>query len=293
MSGTSSGDGRAAVERHDLTTNERAVLAEARAWIAKEPPPPARALQQVTAVPRRLVRRVMEQDVVAGAIEEGARRLLDQFEPWVEDLEPSDLGLPTSARPDPDVRADALRRADDEAQAVLRKYRGALSLQGGATGAASVNLVATVAAFAADITASTLGLLRAATETLAAYGQTRQLERTAVGVVALAGETEESARRDGLTAAAGLRPASHERSDDLAAALAEQAGARLLNEALETLLRRRVQQRALSAIPLVGAAAGAGLSAWMTTRTCKTAQHVGRLRFLHRHVGVVAADLAA
>lgn len=277
--------------RPELTTEERAVLTEAREWIDHEPSGPALALQRITAAPRRLLERVMDHDVVADAIESGSQRLLDQFVPWVQNLEVADHGLGEGFVAEHNDRADALRTAEDRADATLRRYRNALAAQGGATGAASVNLVATVAAFAADLTASTLGLLRATAEILACYGRRDDLEAASIATVVLAGESDREARRRGLITAARLDGAADRRSSDLAQVLAEQAGARLLNEAVESTLRRRVRQKALGAIPLVGAAAGAGLSAWMTTRAGDAARQVGRLSFLRRHAGITEATL--
>lgn len=156
-------------------------------------------------------------------------------------------------------------------------------MEGALTGAASTNLLMAVGAVATELAVSLVGLLRASAETLAGYGEPiENLRGLAIATVHLAGVQGPSERRRGLLKVVGQEASSTPVDDQVYGVLAEQTGPRLVNEAIEALVRRRVQQRAVSAVPLLGAATGGATSAWMINRACKTGQQVGRLRLLRR-----------
>lgn len=269
---------------------EREVIEEARAWIEQEVGLPGRVVAGIGWASRRLVERVLATQRGQSAMRSTSRWLTGQLDAAVEDI----AGRP-AMQGTADRQADpgtALRRGDEAAQQVLDRYRRVLTVQGAITGAASTSLAMAVGAVAADLAASLLGLLRAAAETLAAYGEpTEDLRELAIATVHLSGVQGPSERRRGLLRTVGQEPSAVPVDDRFRGVLAEQTGTRLVNESIEALVRRRAQQRTVSAVPLLGAATGGAISAWMIKRTCSTAQHVGRLRLLRRAGSLEPADL--
>jgi hypothetical protein len=150
--------------------------------------------------------------------------------------------------------------------------------------------VTAVAALVTDVAASTAGLMRAAVGTLGAYGDSDDLRDTALRTLLLTGEQDPVKRRTALLAIAGADDTTPSEVS-LPVALADQAGIRTLNQTVESVLRRRVQQRAIVVVPVFGAVAGGATSAFAVARTCEAARHVGRLRLLARHLGVAPREL--
>ncbi|MDX1621336.1 MAG: hypothetical protein R3320_10120 [Nitriliruptorales bacterium] len=259
---------------------DRQHLADARRWIHRDASLTDRILGGVSDNSRQLIDAVLDRSGARRTMQRVAAELLDNFEPVVSG------GPPAAMTPqmEPEQRARALAHADRDADQIASRYIGGLSVQGAATGAASVNPLAAIAAVAADVTITTLGLLRASSEIISTYIHRDDLREASIATVLLAGEQDVDTRRRGLLITAGIEPAAQPSEDRLAAILAEQAGPRLVNEAMESLVRRRVRQRALAAVPLFGAALGAATSAWMVERACTVARHVGRLSAIHADV---------
>ncbi|MDX1657701.1 MAG: hypothetical protein R3343_02670 [Nitriliruptorales bacterium] len=265
-----------------LTRLEWELIADARAWAGKRPELPGQLLQQINAAGRRLMQRALSSPRVAEMVDMASTQLLEQFDP--EAVRTEGPRLDPDGHASPARRTAALKQADGRADMAARRFTRMLGAQGAATGAASINLVTTAVAMAGDITASTVGLLHAAAEVLAAYGPRGDDLRTgAVRILLLVGEREPERRRHGLLVAAGIEPAPTPGLEDLAEILAGQTGPRVVNEAIETIIRRRVRARLLLAVPAIGAVIGAATSMWMTSRATEAAKHVGRLTFLHRH----------
>lgn len=275
----------------DLTDAEWRMVAEARAWAAERSERPGQVLNRISSLSRRAMRRALDARPVADAMERAAGQLLEQFDPT--SLNTSGPALDPTGAAAPARRTAALYQADIHADDVRRRYRRMLGTQGAVSGAASINPVTMLVALAGDVTASTLGILHATAETLAAYGVRDDLRTVAVRTLVLAGEQEPAARGRGLLVAAGIDQAEVPDPSDLAQVLAGQTGPRVVTEAIETIIRRRAQQRLLTAVPALGAVAGAATSVWMTSRACEAARHVGRLTFLHQHAGVALAGAAA
>lgn len=274
----------------ELSEPEREWLRAAEAWINEDPTVTGRALATLTSSSRRLVQRVLDGVGAQKGAEVIARRVIETFDPVTS---PVSLSRPATIDNDDARRRQAMRAADGHARAVQRRYIAVLGLQGAATGAASVNPFATVAALTTDVAASTFGLLRAASEILSGYHDFADLKAVSVATLLVAGETDATARRAGLLEAAGVGPDHRRGGHELASVLAEQAGPRIVNEAVEALVRRRIRQRALSTVPLLGAATGAATSVWMAERTCTAARNVGRLASVHDRVGLDPAALNA
>lgn len=274
-----------------LTVREQQLLGEAADWVHRSAGPAKQAMERVNALTRKLLQRAMASDGVTAAIDGAAAGLLERIEVTATDIPPAVASLGRTAAPGPAERDRALAQAEDEAQRLERRHRAMLTAQGALSGAAGSTLLTAVAALVTDVAASTAGLVRAAAATLTAYGHTEDLRDTALAVVVLAGEQDPSRRRAGLAAAASLGGPSPDPA--LPTAMADQAGIRTLNQTVESLLRRRLQQRAVVAVPILGAVAGGATSAHTAARTCATARHVGRVHFVARHCGVQPDELLA
>jgi hypothetical protein len=257
---------------------------EARRWVEQGPSWGDAALAPLTAVTQRAVGAIARVPAVADAIERGATTLVDEVLGDVEQqaaTSAASTSTPTTAS----GRLAVLDDADEQTEQVRERAKGRLAARGAVTGALSVNTMGAVAALATDVVTMTATQLRAVGRILALHG-VEELGTTAVATLVLAGETEVGRRREGLLLAAGFDARGDGLAGDLEEVVAEQIGARVATDAVEQLLRRRVQQRAVGLVPVVGAAAGAVTAAWMTARACDTARHVGRLRFLRVHAAL-------
>lgn len=274
----------------DLTRSEQRLLDEAWAWCeAAGGTGGSELFDRISSTSRGLVRRALATAPASAAIAAAARRLLDQFDPsGIEVAGPPFAAGDTLTAAD---RAVALARADQHARQIERRYRRLLGAQGAVTGAASINITTTLVALAGDVTATTLGLLQSAAETLAGYGVPGDLRAASIRTLLLSTEPDPDRRRHGLLLAAGVDrgegfasdgPATEGR-EPLVEAFGAQAGPRVLIEALEGIVRRRAGRRVLVAVPAMGAVAGAATSVWMAKRTGTAARHVGRLAFLDRY----------
>ncbi|HEX2029374.1 MAG TPA: EcsC family protein [Nitriliruptorales bacterium] len=259
---------------------EREVIEQARAWAEHETGLAGKAIDRVSSFSRRLVERVLDTERGQAAVRSTSQWLTQRLDTAVKDITSQPV-VEGAAAQQADLKR-AVGRGDDAAQQVLVRYRRTLTVQGAITGATSTNLLMAVGAVAADLAVSLSGLLRAAAETLAAYGEPGDnLRELAIATVHLSGVQGASDRSRGLLRTVRQEPPASV-DDRVFGVLAEQTGLRLVNESIEALVRRRAQHRAVSAVPLLGAATGGVTSAWMVDRTCRTAQQVGRLRLLRR-----------
>lgn len=277
--------------RAELTVTELALVRDATTWVDRDPDWADRVVDGIGGAARRLLDRALRSSSVQSAVHQGAATLVQRFE--VPDVQPPPAVRALGGSPTSDARRrdDALAQAEADAAAVARRHAATLGVQGALAGAAGTGVVTAVAALATDVAASTVGLLRAAAATLVAYGHTDDLLGTSLAAVLLAGERDAAARRDGLVRAARRGRTATAGTGGLPAAVAEQAALRSLNQTVETVVRRRLQQRALVAVPLLGAAAGGATSAFTTTRTCEAARHVGRLHLVARATGRDAGEV--
>lgn len=267
------------------------LLEEARRWIADGATQPNRALGAITAGSRRAMDVALTTSGAKAALRRVTGRILDDFQPIVP-AGMSGTDSAAGAAADPAERIAWMRTADQRAVHIREQTVERLALQGAITGAASVSLPATVVALTTDIVYATLTLLNAAAEILSEYGETADLRERSISTLLLAGEPDIDARRRGLLRLAGIVPGGGGADDaGFEGVLAEQAGPRLVNEIVETIARRSLHRRAVLAVPILGAAAGAVTSAWMADRAGRTAQQVGRLSRLHRTVGLAPSVL--
>lgn len=265
------------------THREATLLDETRDWTRHTPGAAARAIDRINGVTRGLVERALAAPAVASAIDDAGAALLDRVDVDRVQVPPAVAAIDTAPWPNPDERAVALEQAEQQAAAVDRRHRALLTAQGALSGAAGSGVVTAVAALVTDVAASTAGLLNATVATLAAYGHTADLRGTALRTLLLTGESDADRRRSALVDAAGTGgPLASDAA--LGRAFADQAGIRTVNQAVESVLRRRVQQRAVVVVPVLGAVAGGATSAFSVARTCAAARHVGRLHLLARHL---------
>lgn len=279
-----------------LEPYEQSVMEEVQLWLNHDPGWMERALQGVSSRSRQALSFVLETGPGRNILKTATDRAMAALEVVVlRDLEgPVGASVATT---DAEDRVAVLRRADQRAEELRKRYVTILGGQGALAGAVSLTWTRSAAALVADVALAVALTTRAAAQHLALYGvlpsQPLALE-AAVELTAVATETESRVRKSKILAL-GRRlveqPPAGAPVGELPRVVIQQASSRAMRETLEQTVRRMLGRRLAGVVPVLGAAAGGAASGWLAAQVCEAGRQVGRAAFLARRPSLAIADV--
>ena len=275
-----------------LTTYERHVVADVRAWVGREPAWRDRVLVGASNRARRVVDLVLESERAERFVEQLTTTVLENL----REVAVRDLGARVAPAPsDASGRERLLRAADERSRDLAHHYAGLLGVQGAAAGAMSLTALLSVVVLPADVAIAVGGALRAGAHQLALYGVSPAdpgaLEAS-VEIGAIAGEIDPTLRRVGVQATTRRLLAGDATDADrsFSRVVVQQTGTRAIKETAEQTVRRILRRRLAGIVPVLGALASGASSASLAMRVGEAGRHVGRLTYLARHADLDPRD---